>query len=73
MARRSDTHHVVPALEGGWVVRRGGSSRASKHFDRKRDAVVWGRALSEKQGTEFVIHHRDGTIQSKQVPGDPPL
>ena len=31
------THHVVPNSDrGGWDVKGGGSSRASKHFDTKK-------------------------------------
>ena len=35
MARK--THHVVPNSDrGGWDVKRGGASKASKHFDTKK-------------------------------------
>jgi hypothetical protein len=32
MARK--THHVVPNPSGGWSVKKGGDSRASKTFDK---------------------------------------
>lgn len=64
MAKKK-SHHVVPSPDGGWVVRKGGAKRASKHFEIKKDAEKWGRDVSRNQGTEFVIHKKDGTIQRK--------
>lgn len=63
MARQS--HHVVPAPNGGWNVKKGGSIKASKHFAKKKDAVSWAQKVSKKQGSEFVVHKRDGTIEHK--------
>ena len=63
------TTHVVPGSEGGWDVKQGGASRASKHFDRKQDAVDWGRGLSQNRGSEFYIHGQDGKIQRKDSHG----
>ena len=71
MARKS--HHVVPDPDGGWSVKKGGATRASKHFDTKKEAVSWGRKVSDKQNSEFVVHNRDGTIQRKDSHGNDPL
>jgi hypothetical protein len=70
MAR--ETHHVVPNPDGGWDVKRGGAEKASKHFDRKEDAVDYGRKVSQKQGTEFLIHGKDGKIQKSDSHGGDP-
>lgn len=59
------TQHVVPDPKGGWNVRRGGSKKASRHFDTKEEAISWGRRVSRARRLEFVIHRRDGTIQQK--------
>jgi hypothetical protein len=64
------TYHVIPALSGGWNVRKGGASRASKHFQLKEDAEAWGREASRKEGSELFIHRRDGMIQTKESPAD---
>ena len=70
MAKRSqESHHVVPGPKGGWSVKKGGSTRASKTFATKAEAVKHGRAVSKNQGTEFYIHRRDGTIQRKASHG----
>jgi hypothetical protein len=66
------TVHVVPGPSGGWNVKKGGATRASKRFERKDEAVSWGRGLSKREGTEFVIHRRDGTIQKKDSHGGDP-
>lgn len=67
------SHHVVPAPYGGWSVKKGGATRASRHFDTKDEAITWGREVSRKKHSEFVIHKEDGTIQMKQHPGKGPL
>jgi len=66
------THHVVHNPEGGWNVKKGGAARASKHFDRKQDAVDAGRETSINQGTEFLIHGKDGRIQRSDSHGSDP-
>jgi len=67
-----DTHHVVPNPEGGWDVKRGGASRASKHFDRKQDAIDAGRKISQNQRTELRIHNKDGKISQSDSHGNDP-
>lgn len=64
------TTHVVPSKKGGWDVKQGGAAKASKHFDRKKEAVDWGRGLSKSRGSEFYIHGQDGKIQKKDSHGN---
>lgn len=66
------THHVIPNPNGGWDVKKGGSEKASNHFDKKSDAVEKGREISQNQGSEFYIHGKDGKIQSKDSHGNDP-
>lgn len=67
------SHHIVPSPDGGWNVIKGGTTRASRHFEKKRDAVSWGREVSKNQRSEFVVHRRDGTIERKDSHGRDPL
>jgi hypothetical protein len=67
-----ETHHVVPHRGGGWDVKRGGSERASAHFDTKRQAVSEGREISRNQQTELRIHNRDGRITQSDSHGRDP-
>ena len=71
MAKNS--HHVVPAPDGGWNVKKGGADRASKHFDKQKKAIDWARSVSKGSKGELVIHRRDGTIRDKDSYGNDPL
>lgn len=67
-----ESHHIVHNPEGGWDVKRGGSSRSSGHHDTKREAETAGREISRNQGTELVIHGTDGRIQRSDSHGNDP-
>jgi hypothetical protein len=66
------THHVVPNPKGGWSVKRGGSYKASKTFDTKRDATNYGRQVSRNQKSELVVHTKNGRIQMSDSHGNDP-
>lgn len=66
------THHVVPDREGGWDVKRGGADRSSGHFENKGDAIGRAREISRNQGTELIIHNRDGKISRTDSHGNDP-
>lgn len=71
--RGPDSHHVVPnSQKGGWDVVRGGSPRASGHFNTKQQAVDAGREISRNQGTEFRVHNKNGQISSSDSHGHDP-
>ena len=72
MANKNNTRHVVPNQDGGWSSKKGGADRASKNFDTKKQAEQWSRDLSRKEGSELVIHKKDGTIQRKDSHGNDP-
>ncbi len=59
------SNHVLPGLNGGWVVRKRGSKRAARLFNTRVEAVDYGREISMKQKSELVIHQRDGTVLRK--------
>jgi len=62
LAKRT-THHVVPNPKGGWNVKKGGASKASRSFDKKDSATKYARNVSRNQGSELIIHKKDGRIQ----------
>lgn len=70
MARRE--HHVVPNPNGGWDVKRNGSTIAIIHTNIKQAAVQQGRILSKDESTEFIIHGKDGRIQRSDSHGNDP-
>lgn len=65
-------HHVVSNPNGGWDVKRNGSSTAIIHTNTKQAAVQQGRILSKAESTEFIIHRRDGRFQSSDSHGNDP-
>lgn len=69
---RKRNQHVVPR-DDGWAIRGVGAKRDTGHFDRKQDAVHRAREITQNQGTELVIHGRDGQIQSKDSRGHDPF
>jgi hypothetical protein len=69
MAKATKSHHVVPAIDGGWTVKKEGADRASRRFSTKDEAESWGRKQSIKDRSELVIHRRDGTIAQKDSYG----
>lgn len=66
------SHHLVPKSSGGWDLKKGGGERSIKHFDTKKEGENYGRNVSRNQGSEFVIHKRDGTIQRSDSHGNDP-
>lgn len=67
------TRHVVPNPNGGWDSKKGGASRSSKHFERKREAEQYSREVSTREKSELFIHGKDGQIQRKDSHGNDPF
>lgn len=72
MAKKTNTRHVVPNKGKGWSSKKGGSKRASKNFETKKEAEKWSREMSKKEKSELVIHKKDGSIQRKDSHGNDP-
>ncbi|MDQ2078897.1 DUF2188 domain-containing protein [Xanthobacteraceae bacterium Astr-EGSB] len=66
-------YHIIPSPSGGWSVRREGADRSSGVFDRKSDAIDYGRQLARGSNSELVTHGRDGRIQENRVFANDPL
>jgi hypothetical protein len=58
-------HHVIRNPDGGWDIKKGGSSRSSGHFPTQKDAIGAAREISTNQGSELYIHGRDGRVHQK--------
>ena len=65
---KNRNQHVVPAKDG-WAVRRAGSPKATKMFGTQREAIERGREIARNQGSELLIHGRDGRIREKSTYG----
>ena len=65
MAKRK-VFYVGPSDRGGWNVKKQGAHRASKHFEKKQEAVDYGRQLAKKANLgQLKIQKRNGTFQTE--------
>ena len=63
--------HVVPRDER-WAVQGAGADRATVVVDTQREAAERAREIARKQGTEVLIHGRDGRIRERDSYGNDP-
>lgn len=67
------SQHVVKSSDGGWAIKKGGSSKATKIYETQKEAIVHGREIAKSQRAEFYIHGKDGKILEKNSYGNDPL
>ncbi|MCL4498786.1 MAG: DUF2188 domain-containing protein [Chloroflexi bacterium] len=68
---RKGNQHVTPHPDG-WAVMREGSVRPSSVCPTQRDAVDRAREIARNQGTELLIHGRNGQIRERDSHGHDP-
>lgn len=66
------SQHVIPR-NGQWAVRSEGNRKVSGVFKTQSDAIGHARAIARGQGSELVIHGRDGRIREKSSYGRDPF
>ena len=66
------SQHVVPR-SGGWGVRGAGNSRDTGLFQTQNEAVARARRIARNQGSELLIHGRDGRIRERSSYGHVPV
>jgi len=59
----TNSQHVVPNFNGGWSVRRHGSTRATRVFASQSAAVAYARGRARKERTDLFVHRGDGTVK----------
>lgn len=75
MAKKSTrvTYHVVPKESGGWQLKKEGAKRAVQSFDRKAEAVAFGKDKAKSHALgQLIVHKKDGTIQTEYTYGADP-
>ena len=65
--------HVTPHPDGGWQIKGAGNQKVTVITDTKAEAVDRARDIAKNQGSELVIHGKDGKIQSKDSHGNDPF
>jgi Uncharacterized protein conserved in bacteria (DUF2188) len=63
--------HVVPH-GSKWAVKGDGNQRATRVTDSQAQALELARAIARNQGSDVVIHGRDGRIRDKDSYGHDP-
>jgi hypothetical protein len=63
--------HVVPHPDG-WAVKPAGAARASSVHSTQQEAISRARDTSRHQGSELLIHGRDGRIRDRDSHGKDP-
>jgi uncharacterized protein YdaT len=64
--------HVVPHC-GKWAIKGDGNQRASKIVTTQVEAIEVARRIARNQGSDVVIHGRDGKIRDKDSYGTDPF
>lgn len=68
---KGKNQHVVKH-PGGWAVKRAGNSKATKVTKTQKEASSVARGIAENQGSELLIHGRNGQIREKDSHGNDP-
>lgn len=68
----SKNQHVVPR-NGGWAVLGEGNERVTQTFDRQSDAIGRAQEIAQNQGSELLIHGRNGRIRERNSYGNDPF
>lgn len=63
--------HVVPR-NGGWAVQGAGNSRATSVHSTQARAISEARGIARNQGSELLVHGRDGRIRERDSHGRDP-
>lgn len=62
--------HVMPR-DGHWVVKGEGNRRVTRVATTRRQALQIARRIARNQGTDVVIHDRDGSAREDYYGNDP--
>jgi hypothetical protein len=69
---KKKSQHVIKDSKGGWSIKKGGSTKATQHFNTQKEAITRGREIAKNQKAELYIHGSDGKIRSKDSYGNDP-
>jgi hypothetical protein len=68
---KGKNQHVV-RRDDSWAVRGEGNSRDTVHTGTQREANERAREIATNQGSEVLIHSRDGKIRERNSYGNDP-
>ena len=72
MSKKRDIH-VVPHKGGGWATKKEGAGRAGRRTLTQKESIDIARSQAKREGTEVVIHRKDGRIRDSDSYGRDPF
>lgn len=63
--------HVVPHPDG-WAVKGEENSKPTKITNTQQEAISYAREIAKNQGSELLIHGKDGKIRDRDSYGNDP-
>lgn len=70
MSRKNQ--HVVPHGDD-WAIKGAGNSKATRVVGTQAEAIELAREIAKNQGSEMLIHGRNGQIRERNTYGDDPF
>lgn len=67
------SQHVVPLPNGNWGVRGEGNSDITREAHTQEQAIRIAREIAKKEGSELIIHGKDGKIRDTVSYGNDPF
>ena len=67
MTKRKEIHVVPNSDRGGWDAKNNNAERASKHFERKQDAMDWARQKARNDGAELIPHVKNFAVPIRRL------
>lgn len=64
--------HITPR-PSGWAVQPAGGARATSIHKTQAEAIERGREIARNQGTELLVHGRNGQIRERDSYGHDPF
>jgi len=64
--------HIVPRGDN-WAIQGAGNSRATSIHSTQAKAISRGRNIAQNQGTELLIHGKNGKIRARDSHGKDPF
>ena len=65
--------HVVPLSNGNWGVRGEGNPDVTREASTQKQAIRIAREIARKEGSELIIHGKDGKIRDTVSYGSDPF
>ena len=70
-SQQNNNQHVLPRTDG-WAVKKAGAPKDTRVFSNQVQAIDFAKQVAKNQGSELLIHSRDGRIRERNSYGKDP-